>query len=97
MATARRRKLNRAEVQKLIDELLAQENINKPILFAFADTINGVKFKEQKAPKKKATTMTAARKAKSKCQSIKRGESQIDSRLIETQKILLAEAKKLVN
>ena len=30
---------------------------------AFAETINGAKFKEPKAPKKKAMTMTEARKA----------------------------------
>ena len=63
VATARRRKLDRAEVQKLIDELLAQDNIDKSMLFAFAETINGAKFKEAKAPKKKAMTMTEARKA----------------------------------
>ena len=40
MATARRRKLDRAGVQKLIDELLAQDNIDKSMLFAFAETIN---------------------------------------------------------
>ena len=63
MATARRRKLDCAEVQKLIDELLAQGNIDKSMLFAFAETINGAKFKEPKALKKKAMTMTEARKA----------------------------------
>ena len=41
MTTARRRNLDRAEVQKLIDELLAHESIDKSILFAFAETING--------------------------------------------------------
>ena len=63
MATARRRKLDRAEVEKLVDEFLAQDNIDKSMLFAFAETINGAKFKEPKAPKKKTMTMTEARKA----------------------------------
>jgi hypothetical protein len=63
VATARRRKLDRAEVQKLIDELLAQENIDKSILFAFAETINGAQSKEPKVPKKKAIMMTQLRKA----------------------------------
>ena len=63
MAAARRRKLDRDEVEKLVDELLAQGNIDKSMLFAFAETINGAKFKEPKAPKKKAMTMTEARKA----------------------------------
>ena len=63
MAAARRRKLDRAEVEKLVDELLAQGNIDKSMLFVFAETINGTKFKEPKAPKKKAMTMTEARKA----------------------------------
>ena len=63
MAAARRRKPDRAEVQKLVNELLAQRNIDEAMLFAFAETINGGKFKEPKAPKKKAMTMTEARKA----------------------------------
>ena len=63
MAAARRRKLDRTEVEKLVDELLAQGNIDKSMLFTFAETINGTKFKEAKAPKKKAMTMTEARKA----------------------------------
>ena len=63
MATARRRKLDSTEVQKLIDELLAHEQINNSMLMTFAETINGAKFKEPKAPKKKAMTMTEAKKA----------------------------------
>ena len=63
MAAARRRKLDRDEVEKLVDELLALGNIDKSMLFAFAETINGSKFKEPKAPKKKSMTMTEARKA----------------------------------
>ena len=63
MAAARRRKLDRAEAQKLVNELLAQRNIDEAMLFAFAETINGDKFKEPKAAKKKAMTMTEARKA----------------------------------
>ena len=63
VAPARRRKLDSSEVQKLVDELLAHEQINSSMLIAFAETINGAKFKEPKAPKKKAMTMTEAKKA----------------------------------
>ena len=63
VAPARRRKLDSSEVQKLVDELLAHEQINGSMLIAFAETINGAKFKEPKAPKRKAMTMTEAKKA----------------------------------
>ena len=63
VAPARRRKLDSSEVQKLVDELLAHEQINGSMLIAFAETINGAKFKEPKAPKRKAMTMTESKKA----------------------------------
>ena len=50
MAATRHRKLDRAEVQKPVNELLAQRNIDEAMLFTFAETINGGKFKEPKAP-----------------------------------------------
>ena len=56
MAASRRKRLNKAEVNCLIQELLQATSITAEQLLEFAETINGSPFKE--APKAKPKTMT---------------------------------------
>ncbi len=62
---ARRKKLTKAEVESLIRELTSEATINRDMLLAFAEKVNGGSFIEAKAKPKKAKgmTMTAAKKA----------------------------------
>ena len=62
---ARRKKLTKAEVESLIRELTSEATINRDMLLAFAEKVNGGSFIEAKAKPEKAKgmTMTAAKKA----------------------------------
>ena len=63
MATARPKKLTKPEVEILIQDLLGSGPITFDSLLAFAERINGVKFKEPPKPKEKALAMTTAKQA----------------------------------
>ena len=63
MAAARKKKLNKAEVERLIQTLLSAGDTSKEQLFKFAETINGGPFKEAPRPKAKPMTMTVAKNA----------------------------------
>ena len=63
MAAARKKKLNKAEVEALIETLLSTSSPSKEQLFRFAETINGSPFKEAPKPKTKTMTMTEAKNA----------------------------------
>lgn len=62
--TKRAKKLTSQQVEELIQELLKHErNVNKEILLAFAERINGGPFKAAKIPKQKPLSMAAMKKA----------------------------------
>ena len=63
MAPKRRRKLNRGEVNSLIEELLLSTSVTAEQLLAFAETVNGSTFKEGPKAKPKAMTMKQAKEA----------------------------------
>ena len=63
MDAARAKKLTRPEVEALIQDLIQSERITRDSLLAFAERVNGAKFKEPPEPKVKAITMTSAKAA----------------------------------
>ncbi len=63
MAAARPKKLTKAAVEALIQDLLASGRITHDSLLTFAERVNGSEFKEASQPKPKAVTMTTAKKA----------------------------------
>jgi len=61
--TARSKKLTKAEVEELIDQLKTVGPISNERLLCFAEKVNGGPFCEPKAKKAKAMTMATAKKA----------------------------------